>query len=452
LKTKLSQLLNFTKDQAQVQDISTDLERRAYFLRILNRSWLLMGSVAIISFIFYPNDRTQLFFFIIFAFCTYFLVRFLYSRNLVIQAGFVFTLLVNFSFFGAFFISVMELGLSEALLEYKYILMMMGLAIIFAGAFIHRYAAYSLAALNSTLMLALRTLDPQVGPEFSVHIFWWLIAIISSLYEGALERAFDRLQQEKDNLEEKVEYRTRELNDTVKKLEQTQRELQVNNDELESFSYSVSHDLRAPLRALEGYSHALEEDYREQLPEEGRNIVHRMRENARRMDNLIQDLLVLSRLDRAQLNRQTIHPSQMVQQVFDEIQKEYPEKNVVLQLEELQPCSADPVLLRQVFYNLLSNALKFSRLRDPILVIVSSEPSPEGTIYSVQDNGVGFNTQLAGRLFTPFQRMHRTDEYEGTGIGLSIVRRIVQRHGGRVWVDAYEEQGATFYFTLGDLT
>lgn len=408
-----------------------------------------MGSVAVISYFFYSLERTQLLFFIIFAFTTYFLVRFLISRNWIIQAGFIFTLLVNFSFFGAFIVSFFELGLTQALIEYKYILLMMGLAIIFAGAFIHRYAAFSLAALNSTLMLVLQALEPQAGPELSVHVFWWLIAAISWLYEGTLERTFSRLQQEHDTLEEKVEFRTHELKETVQQLEQAQKELEVKNEELESFSYSVSHDLRAPLRALDGYSHALEEDFHELLPEDGRNILHRIRENVKRMDLLIQDLLILSRLDRARLNRQPIHPSQMVRQVYEELLKEYPGRNIELKTEELQPCDADPVLLRQVFFNLLSNALKFSRQRDPIKITIASQLSPEGTIYSICDNGVGFDNERASRLFTPFQRMHPTDEYEGMGIGLSIVRRIVQRHGGRVWVQAAVDQGATFYFTLG---
>ena len=450
MKNKIHHLLNRSNDQVPTQEISTDLERRAHFLRILNRGWLVMGSVAVISYFFYPQDRTQLFFFIIIAFSTYFLVRFLNSRKWIIQAGFIFTLLVNFSFFGAFLVSFLELGLTQALLEYKYILMMMGLAIIFAGAFIHRYAAFSLAALNSTLMLVLLTLEPQAGPELSVHIFWWLVAIISWLYERTLELTFSRLTQERENLENKVEYRTHELRETVQELEQTQRDLQAKNDELESFSYSVSHDLRAPLRALNGYSNALEEDYHDQLPEEGRNILHRIRENVKRMDLLIQDLLILSRLDRTQLTRQTIHPSQMVRQVMEELRKDNPDQNVDLELEELHPCEADPILLRQVFFNLLSNALKFSRQRDPIRLAVASRFSPEGVVYSVRDNGVGFDNDLSGRLFTPFQRMHRTDEYEGTGIGLSIVRRIIQRHGGRVWVEAAVDQGATFYFTLGE--
>ena len=432
------------------REIGSDLERRSQFLRILNQSWLVIGFVGILAYIFFPQDRVQIAAILLLAFFTFFTVKFLIAQKWIFQAGFIFTLLVNFSFFSIFLLRFFEFGLLRAMLEYKYILMMMGLAVIFAGAFIHRYAAFSLAALNSTLLLFFNYLEPQASSELNVHIFWWLIALISWLYESTLERAFTRLQREQESLEEKVASRTGELQQAVQELEHAKLELQEKNSELESFSYSVSHDLRAPLRALNGYSNALEEDYLDQLHDDGRHILHRMRENVNRMELLIQDLLTLSRVDRAKLERQLINPDQMVRQIMEELRKDIPDQPIEVNIKELVPCEADPVLLRQVFTNLLSNAIKFSRQRTPAVLTISSHTTPEGVVYSISDNGVGFNMQLADRLFSPFQRMHPADEYEGTGIGLSIVRRIVQRHGGRVWVQAGEDQGATFYFTLSD--
>jgi signal transduction histidine kinase len=382
---------------------------------------------------------------------TYLLVGFLVNKHQTVLAGFIFTLLVNFGFFGVFIASMVATSIAEALESYIYICFMMGLAIIFAGAFIHRWAAFSLAALDSVLMLFLtQIMAPQAGPLFSVHIFWWLLATSTWLYETTLSRSLARLQQSRAELESLVLARTHKLQETVGKLEKAQQDLQVKNEELESFSYSVSHDLRAPLRAIDGYSEALEEDYRAQLPSEGKHILTRIHENTHRMDQLIQDLLMLSRLDRAQINRRTVYPGEIVREVVDDLKKEIPDQVVEVTLDDLPPCQADPILLRQVYTNLLSNAFKFTRQRSQAQVLVSSTASSEGPVYLVKDNGVGFDMQQAHKLFSPFQRMHSQDDYEGTGVGLSIVRRIVQQHGGRVWVEAAVEQGATFYFTLGE--
>jgi len=431
--------------------VETDQERRAWFLRILNRGWLIMAVLALVSYGFYPAERRLLAFVIGFTFGTYLLVSFLARKNQTVLAGFIFTLLVNFGFFGAFIASMLTTSVDKALDSYVYILNMMGLAIIFGGAFIHRWAAFSLAALDSTLMLFLtRILAPQAGPLLSVHIFWWLLATSTWLYETTISRALARLQQSRAELEHQVEVRTRKLQETVGKLEKTRQDLQVKNEELESFSYSVSHDLRAPLRAIDGYSEALEEDYQAQLPSEGRFILSRIHENTHRMDQLIQDLLVLSRLDRARLNCRTVSPGEIVLDVLDELRKENPTQAVEVTLGDLPPCQADPALLRQVYANLLSNAFKFTRQRSQAQVLISSQLTSQGPAYLVQDNGVGFDMQQARKLFSPFQRMHPPEDYEGTGIGLTIVRRIVQRHGGRVWAEATVDQGATFYFTLGN--
>jgi len=447
-----ARLETFNGNLMEMKEIETDQERRSLFLRILNRGWLIISFLALISYVIYPAERKLLAFFIVFAIGTYLGVDLLNQGGKTILAGLVFTLLVNFGLMGAFFTTIFLTSVDTALDNYLYILNMMGIAIIFAGAFIHRWAAFSLAALDSTLMLFLtQIIAPQAGPLLSVHIFWWLLASSTWLYESTLSGAFAKLQQARAELELQVVARTLKLQETVNQLEETQQELQAKNEELESFSYSVSHDLRAPLRAIDGYSSVLEADYLEQLPEEGRHILQRVRKNTLRMNQLIQDLLALSRMDRATISRSRVDLPRLVEEVLEELRKENPNQNVEISLEALSSCEADPILLRQVYTNLLSNAFKFTRQRNPAQVNISSQTTPDETIYSVRDNGVGFDMQQYRKLFNPFQRLHSTEKYEGNGIGLSIVRRIVQRHGGKIWAEAVVDQGATFYFTLGEI-
>jgi PAS domain S-box-containing protein len=233
-------------------------------------------------------------------------------------------------------------------------------------------------------------------------------------------------------------------------LRQRTRDLEATNQELEAFSYSVSHDLRAPLRAIEGFARLLHEAESQRLVEESATYLRRIQENTQRMQRLIQDMLTFSRVTRQPLNRQTVQPADLVQRAYADLYPEYANRQVQLVVAELPGCEADPILLAQVWNNLLSNALKFTRIREVARIEVGFRQEGREAIYFVRDNGVGFDMRYAAKLFTAFQRLHSEEEYEGSGVGLSIVRRIIRRHGGRVWIEAQPDHGTTVSFTLHD--
>lgn len=227
--------------------------------------------------------------------------------------------------------------------------------------------------------------------------------------------------------------------------------LQTMNRELEAFSYSISHDLRAPLRAMDGYASMLSEDYAQKLDDEGRHLLGRVRANSKRMGQLIEDILDFSRLGRQPIKSERLSLDDLVGSVFAELRADPANIHAIrFTAGTLGSVDADPALLRQVLVNLLSNAVKFTRRTDAAEIEVGCHESHDGKakVYFVKDNGAGFDMQYASKLFGVFQRFHTADEFEGTGVGLAIVQRIVSRHGGRVWADAKPGQGATFYFTL----
>lgn len=225
-------------------------------------------------------------------------------------------------------------------------------------------------------------------------------------------------------------------------------ELEAANKELESFSYSVSHDLRAPLRAINGFSTIVVEEYAAQLPDEAQRLLGSVIRGARRMEQLIDDLLQFSRFARQPLSKQSVNVLALVQELVDELQKEQGDRKVEVRVGALANCVADLALLRQVFANLLSNAFKYTGKVAQPAVEVGYRLEEGRHVYFVRDNGAGFDMQYAHKLFGVFQRLHSADEFKGTGIGLSIVQRVIQRHGGRVWVEAEVNKGATFYFDL----
>jgi PAS domain S-box-containing protein len=230
---------------------------------------------------------------------------------------------------------------------------------------------------------------------------------------------------------------------------------EASNKELEAFAYSISHDLRAPLRAIDGFSRILQEEHAPELPEEARHYLDVVRTNAVQMGNLIDDLLAFSRLSRQPLRKQPVDLNDVACQALNQLASDREGRQVEVEVGRL-PCSeADPALLKQVFVNLLSNALKYTRPRSPARIEVGAlrhgeaESVPqEAAVYYVRDNGVGFDMRYVEKLFGVFQRLHKAEEYEGTGVGLAIVHRIISRHGGRIWADAAVDRGATFYFTL----
>lgn len=249
-----------------------------------------------------------------------------------------------------------------------------------------------------------------------------------------------------------AEAQIRQFNEELEqRVAQRTEQLEAANRELESFSYSVSHDLRAPLRAVAGFSRILREEYEPDLPPEAQQYLHRVQENAQQMGRLIDDLLAFSRLGRQSLNRQPVVPADLVRTVLAELQDELADRQVELVIGALPVCQGDHALLKQVFVNLLTNALKFTRQRKKARIEVGClENAAEGApVYYVKDNGVGFDMQYVHKLFGVFQRLHRAEEYEGTGVGLATVQRIILRHGGRIWAEANPGRGATFYFTLG---
>lgn len=249
-------------------------------------------------------------------------------------------------------------------------------------------------------------------------------------------RAEEEVRTLNTALEERVALRTAELEAAV--------------GDIESFSYSVSHDLRAPLRHIASFSQILQEDHAHQLDAEARDYLNRISRGAIRMGQLIDELLDLSRIGRAPLNRTQVDLSAMAREVVDELSEAYPERTVAVTIPSGIRGWADPLLVRVVLQNLLDNAWKYTG-RSPEAAIAFGETEKEGEpVYFVADNGAGFDMEYADKLFGPFQRLHTDAEFEGTGIGLATVRRIIERHGGRIWAKSEVNRGATFFFTLGE--
>jgi len=238
--------------------------------------------------------------------------------------------------------------------------------------------------------------------------------------------------------------------DLERRVAERTAQLAMANKELEAFAYSVSHDLRAPLRAIDGFSRILAEDYAPHLPEEAQGYLRRTRDATRGMAQLITDLLELSRLGRQEPTREVIRSTDLVRQVIDELAGDRADRQIEFVVGDLPSCQADPRLLKQVFINLISNALKFTRLRETARIEVGCDEQDGQRVWFVRDNGVGFDMRYAAKLFGVFQRLHRKEDYEGTGVGLAIVQHIIHKHGGRIWAEAEPDRGAAFHFVLGE--
>jgi signal transduction histidine kinase len=287
--------------------------------------------------------------------------------------------------------------------------------------------------------------SPVFGGEEQDRLREYVTAVSVALQRvGLIEKLIEserRLHQANADLERRVEERTRQL-------QQSNNELSATNRELEAFSYSVSHDLRAPLRAISGFARIVMEEHAERLDPEAMEYLTDISLNAQEMGELIQDLLELSRVGRQQLARLTVAPTEVAQRALERLAAETSGRSVSVAIAEMPECLADPVLLGVVYQNLLANALKFTRDRPTAHVEVGAEAGEGPPVYFVRDDGVGFDMAYSDQLFRPFQRLHPHADYEGTGIGLAIVQRVVARHGGRVWAEGRPDAGATFCFTL----
>lgn len=234
-----------------------------------------------------------------------------------------------------------------------------------------------------------------------------------------------------------------------RKLRRDATQIEATNRELEAFSYSVSHDLRAPLRSITSFSQALLEDCADTLDEQGRDYLDRVVRSGQRMAELIEDMMVLSRISRSEMQRGPVDLSATALEIADELAQGQPDRDVEVDVKPGLVADGDPKLLRIMIENLLGNAWKFTALQPDPCIEFGALPSDNGErVFYVRDNGAGFNMEHAGRLFTPFQRLHREAEFPGSGVGLATVQRVVRRHGGKVWAQGKVSHGATFFFTV----
>ena len=286
------------------------------------------------------------------------------------------------------------------------------------------------------------------GAEFPVEVRVNFLKFGDKEYNFAFARditkrktAEEELIKHREHLEEMVEERANDLRISNRYLEEAVKEL-------ETFSYAISHDLKAPLRAISGFSGMLSQDYSGSLDEEGNRILNVINENAVQMGQQIDDILGYSRAIRKPLEIVDINIKKFTEGVISELKGEYKDRDIAFNVQDMPNCKGDSVLMKQVLMNLISNAIEFTKNKDRAEIEIGSRQTENETTYFVKDNGVGFNMKYADKLFGLFQRLHGTKEFEGTGVGLALVQRLIHKHGGKIWAEAKVNEGATFYFSL----
>jgi signal transduction histidine kinase len=265
---------------------------------------------------------------------------------------------------------------------------------------------------------------------------------------GQLARAFDHMADSLQGRNAELKRVVVELKKRVRQLDVRTAQLEASNKELADFTYTVSHDLRAPLRSIGGFARVLMEEYPAKLDADGQRYLNIIYQDARRMGQLIDDLLALTRLGRKEMSLVRIDMAELARAVWEEVKAPYPERNLHIEIQPLPPVLGDRVMMRQVMAQLLENALKFTSPRATAEIEVSGKAEEDGQVYCVKDNGVGFEMRYVNKLFEVFQRLHTDEEFAGTGVGLAIVKRIIDRHGGRLWAEGKVGGGAAFYFAL----
>jgi len=287
--------------------------------------------------------------------------------------------------------------------------------------------------------------------DLPYYVVFLLFSSLLAWFSAVRRRIELDLRQSRDALAKEVAERTqqaleiRALND---RLANRSTELEAINKELEAFAYSVSHDLRAPIRHISGFTELLQKSAGPALDDRGRRHVTMILESAKRMGTLIDDLLAFSRIGRAETHKSMVSLQQLVQEALSEVAQETEGRNINWRVGSLPAWYGDRAMLRLVLVNLIANAVKFTRTRAPAEIEIVAEPRHDEIVVFVRDNGVGFDMKYVNKLFGVFQRLHGPETFEGTGIGLATVQRVVHRHGGRVWAEGLVDQGATFYFSL----
>jgi signal transduction histidine kinase/uncharacterized membrane protein len=370
------------------------------------------------------------------------------------------------------------------------LLLMSGLGLIFATLVSHQVIKPLMQLAEVTTNLPDKLLERESIPWIHSHITELSLLVRNfQIMARSLQQKFSEIRQANELLEDRVQERTKALLQTNEELEmeiqerhqveqerdrlisslqvsetqvrqlnaeleervvQRTKQLEIANQELEAFSYSVSHDLRSPLRAIDGFARMLQEDYGQTFDYEAHRYLNVIRDNAQRMGTLIDDLLNLARLNRKEISKQTIFPKDLIDQIVHDLRPSWGDREIEFAIADLPPYQADLSLFTQVWINLLSNAIKYTSKIDHAYIEIGSMVINSEIVYFIRDNGAGFDMQYANKLFGVFHRMHLDDEFEGTGIGLAIVQRIIHKHGGRIWAEAAINQGATFYFTIPD--